>query len=148
MVQPSSSDDTTWLDQVKAGDFSAIPDPFMWDQALLFSQAIGNMYRHARAVGLPRPSDLYEERLEEAKRMRRWRGTTVELWVILWYSYRLGMMALDLPARGDEPYLDQLCIQLRRQLQNLSPDNRAILMTLIGIAWTSNCYPLRGKETT
>ncbi|GEO17398.1 hypothetical protein [Microvirga aerophila] len=141
MDQTSSTDDA-WLDQVKAGDFSAIPDPFTWDRALLLSQAIGNMYRHARAVGLTKPRDLYEERLEQAKRTGQWRGTTVELWVALWYAYHLVMMAVDLPAPEDEPYLDQLCTQLRDQLQAVPPHEKATLMTLIRIAWTTERYPL------
>jgi hypothetical protein len=141
----TSDSNNAWLDQVKAGDFSAIPNPFTWNQALLFSQAIGNMYRHAKAVGLPKPKDLYDERLAEAKRTNLWRGTTIELWVVLWYSYRLGMMALDLPAREESLYFDQLCTELRDQLQKVEPEERTVLITLIQIAWTSHCYPLLVK---
>ena len=141
------NNDDAWLEQVKTGDFSAIPDPFTWNQALLFSQAIGNMYRHARAVGLPKPKDLYEERFEDAKHTGQWRGTTVELWVALWYSYRLGMMALGLPTREDRPHLDRLCTQLRGQLQTVGPDEKAVIMTLVRIAWSSQCYPLPAKVT-
>jgi hypothetical protein len=142
MNHTSSLNQDAWLDLVKAGDFSAIPNPFTWRQSLLFSQAIGNMYRHAKALGLPKPIDLYEERLEEAKREGRWRGTSVELWTVLWHSHRLTLIALGLPTCEDHPYLDQLCTQLRDQLQSVCPDQKAILMTLIGIAWTTQCYPL------
>lgn len=137
--------DDAWVEQVKAGDFSTIPGSLKWKQALLFSQAIGNMYRHAGAVGLPNPKDLYEGRLEDAKRTGQWHGTTVELWVMLWYSYRVGMMALGLPAREDRPHLDRLCTQLRDQLQTVCANEKAVLMTLIRIAWTTECYPTSVK---
>jgi hypothetical protein len=141
MDQTSSLNHDAWLDHVKAGDFSSIPDPFTWRQSLLFSQAIGNMYRHAKALGLPKPIDLYEQRLEEAKREGRWQGTSVELWTVLWHSHRLTLTGLGLPLREDHPYLDQLCTQLRGQLQAVEQGEKAILMTLIRIAWTTQCYP-------
>jgi hypothetical protein len=141
MDQTSSPDNEAWLAQVKAGDFSAIPTTLKWKQSLLFSQAIGNMYRHAKTLGLPKPIDLYEERLEEAKRTGQWRGTSVELWTILWHSHRLTLTGLGLPAREDRPHLDRLCIQLREQLQTIAPAEHAVLMTLIRIAWTTQCYP-------
>ncbi|GEO17397.1 hypothetical protein MAE02_50930 [Microvirga aerophila] len=143
MDQTSSPNNDTWLDQVKAGDFSAIPDPFTWKQSLFFSQAIGNMYRHAKALGLPKPIDLYEERLEEAKHKGKWRGTSVELWTVLWHSHRLTLIGMGLPTREDRPYLDQLCTQLRDQLQSVAPDEKAVITTLIQIAWTTQVYPLQ-----
>jgi len=141
MDQTSFPDNDAWLDQVKAGDFSSIPSTLTWNQSLLFSQAIGNMYRHAKALGLSKPIDLYEERLEEAKRTGQWRGTSVELWTVLWHSHRLTLTGLGLPAREDQPHLNQLCAQLRAYLQIIGPDEKSVLMTLIRIAWTTQCYP-------
>jgi len=124
-----------WLAHIRAGDFSAIPDPFPWERALAFSQRLGNCYKHARSLGLGKPSTLFEGQLAEVKRSGQWRGSALQLWVGLWYSYRLTMMGLDLPAPEDLPYLDGLTAQLREKLQTLEADEKAVIRRLIAKGW-------------
>ena len=111
---PLSPNAAPWLGQVQAGDFAAIPPTLAWDNAAEFGHLIDG-YVLCDDAGLGDPSEYERTKRDESKRLGRWTGSALELWVCLFLEYRQDRFQGGWP-RGDEPLLDALCRDLRSRL--------------------------------
>jgi hypothetical protein len=111
---PLSPNAPSWLGQVQAGEFEAIPQTLAWDTATQFAHLI-DCYTLCQEAGLGDPFEYEEIKREESKRLGRWIGSALELWVCLFLEYRRDRFQGGWLS-GDEPQLDVLCRDLRARL--------------------------------
>ena len=111
---PLSPNAAPWLRHVQAGDFAAIPPTLAWDNAAEFGHLIDG-YALCEEAGLGDPSEYECTKRHESKRLGRWTGSALELWVCLFLEYRQDRFQGGWP-RGDEAQLDALCRDLRARL--------------------------------
>jgi hypothetical protein len=118
-------DEQTWLRRVRAGDFTAIPQPFTWGGSAGFAHLL-NGYEEAGS---------FEECSATAQRAEarfqatgQWLGTPLDLWITLFFQHRACRHSgWDLQGERLVHY-DALCATLRRELQSISEEEREILL--------------------
>ncbi len=126
-------DEEPWLERVRQGDFSALPDPFTYAHTLHFSHLLHG-YRVSEAMGWGSLGIWANERLAEAERTDRWHGSALELWLCLFYEHRrYRHMGEGDPQGQDLVLLDQLCAMLRARLQALSDEERAHILRFMAL---------------
>lgn len=110
-----------WLDQVRAGRFDAIPDPFAWTASVKFAHLI-NGYEAARTLGITELGEFANAKLAHAEASGRWTGTPLELWLCLFFEHRRARHGGEPESysEGPHPVRDALCRELRAGLQHLS----------------------------
>ena len=114
-----------WIDQVRLGDFAAIPEPLTWQGSYDFARLIDG-YELAYETGIADLGDFaYRKRLD-AEASGDWIGTAPELWSILFIEHRAARYARL--AFDRDPLLDQLCLTLRFSLQIAGPEDHALLL--------------------
>lgn len=129
-----SNPDEPWLARTRDGDFSALPDPLLYNQTSRFSHLIDG-YRVSDDLGWPMLRAWANERGAEAARIGIWRGTALELWCVLFYERRRYRHAGEGDPTGRNlDFLDQLCATLREQLQTLSRDEHALILHFMRLA--------------
>lgn len=125
--------DTTWLDQVRHGNFAAIPQPLDWAQA---SQLAGllHCWDVSSALGLGELAFWAEERADEATTAGDWHGSAIELWLSLCFEHRRFRHYGITPGDGDAILINRLCRQLRDQLDRISEAERRTIVEQITIS--------------
>jgi hypothetical protein len=114
-----------WSERVRAGDFSAIPVPFAWDQSAKFAHLIDGY----DLTGSVEACFRIRERVLEEVRARGWStASPIDLWVALFMEHRGCRHSGHEPNREQRVTLDQLCECLRVQLVTLGPKQRAGIM--------------------
>jgi hypothetical protein len=123
-----------WLARVRQGDFTAIPDPFTYDQTGRFSHLL-NGYRVSDDMGWPALRIWANERRDEAEFSGQWRGTALELWCVLFFEHRRYRHGSEGDPTGrDLELLNRLCATLRRKLQTMSADEHALIQHFMATA--------------
>jgi hypothetical protein len=120
-----------WIERVRQGDFSAIPNPLTWEQTSTLSHLLHG-YRTSLSLSLGELRVWANQRAREAARTGTWHGTALELWLCLFYERRrYRHMDEGEPEGRDLQLLNQLCQQLRCTLQTLSPEERVLILDQI-----------------
>jgi hypothetical protein len=102
-----------WLREVAAGNWSAIPQDFSWQQSRGFAYLIDG-YRLAPTLGLGEAGDFANTRGEAAGRTGAWEGTALELWICLFFEHRRERHSLSFDMDGRRlDLLNALCQRLR-----------------------------------
>jgi hypothetical protein len=125
--------DLSWLDQVRRGDFSAIPQPLDWAQGAHLAQLLYG-YDVSTALGFGELAFWANERADEAATARAWHGTATELWLCLFYEHRRFRHFGFAPQGEDLILVDQLCRQLHDQLQAIGEAERRTIVEQIAIS--------------
>lgn len=118
----------TWEDQVLAGDFSAIPFPFRWTESARFAHLLDG---YDEAGGTAELARLANGMLELRLMTGRWTGDARQLWMCLFFMHRRARNSGHEPVGSDLAALDELCGQLRRELQTLAPKQARTLVNLL-----------------
>ncbi|HEV7326491.1 MAG TPA: hypothetical protein VGN91_15625 [Bosea sp. (in: a-proteobacteria)] len=128
-----SARDTDWLDQVRHGNFAAIPQQLDWGQA---SQLAGllHCWDVSSALGLGELAFWAEERADEAANAGDWHGSAIELWLSLCFEHRRFRHYGITPGEGDAILVNQLCRQLRDQLDRISVAERRTIVEQIALS--------------
>lgn len=125
--------DPNWLDQVRRGDFAAIPQPLDWAQA---SQLAGllHCWDVSSALGLGELAFWAEERADEAANAGDWHGSAIELWLSLCFEHRRFRHYGITPSDGDAILVNQLCRQLRDRLDRINEAERRTIVEQIALS--------------
>ena len=115
----------SWIDRVRGGDFSALPQPLTWAKSYDFARLIDG-YELARGAGIVDLADFAYKARQTAEKVGEWSGTATELWCILSLEHRAARFARS--AFDLDPLLDPLCLILRFALQIVSDQERAVLV--------------------
>ncbi len=113
----SDSDAPAWLENVRRGDFAAIPEFMDWGDSIDLAHLVDG-YGLAGELGVGDPMDFAERQLAAARATGTWPGDAVELWISLFLEHR--RWRFSGPFEPDEDMvrlLDGLVRQLRRELQ-------------------------------
>ena len=108
-------DEPSWLEDVLGGDFDAIPDPLVWDQAQGLALLIDG-YGLAPNLGLGDCGEFANAKSKEARRSKHWLGSAVELWICQFFEQRRWRHFDSDPVGEDKQHLDALCTALRNAL--------------------------------
>jgi hypothetical protein len=111
-----------WSDQVRAGDFSAIPIPFTWNQSAEFAHLINCYELTGSAEACAR---IRRRVLAEIRSTGLSTASPLEIWVALFFEHRAYRHSGYGPGDEERVCLDLLCERLRVQLLSLTPDQRA-----------------------
>jgi hypothetical protein len=117
-----------WSDQVRVGDFSAIPIPFTWNQSAEFAHLI-NGYD---LTGSVETCFRIRDRVRlEIRATGRSTASSIDSWIALFMEHR-GYRHSGLPPdRHERVFLDLLCERLRVQLVALGPKERAGILAAL-----------------
>jgi hypothetical protein len=129
-VRRGEGNDIAWRDRVRAGDFTAMPEAFAWEDSGAFAHLLHG-YDVSSALGLGELAFWANERADEAAMVGSWRGTAIELWLGLFYEHRRYRHFGFEPAGADRDLIARLWQQLRDQLQVTSDEERAIILAQI-----------------
>lgn len=113
----NASDAPSWLEDVRRGDFAALPETLTWDRSGELAHLIDG-YELAEELGISDPIEFAERQLATANDTGRWEGDAVELWISLFLEHR--RWRFSSPFEPDEDMvrlLDTLVGQLRQKLQ-------------------------------
>lgn len=128
-----SNTDELWLAHVRAGNFSALPDPLRYGQTPRFAHLI-NGYFTSEDMGWGLLRVWANERRDEAEFMGQWRGTALELWCCLFFEHRRYRHGGDGDLTGpDFEPLDRLCATLREKLQQLTTGEHALILHFLAM---------------
>jgi hypothetical protein len=117
-----------WLARVRAGDFSALPEPLRYKDTLHFSHLL-NGYFVSEDMNWPLLRIWANERRDEAEQTGSWRGTALELWCCLFYERRRYRHGGEGDPTGLELVpLDRLCATLREKLQSVTAGEHALIL--------------------
>jgi hypothetical protein len=111
-----------WPDRVRAGDFSAIPVPFRWALSAKFAHLIDG-YELTGSVEVC--FQIRSRVLREIRAARRSTASPLDLRIALFMEHRGYRHGGCQSGRNERAILDLLCEQLRLQLVNLGPEQRA-----------------------
>ena len=128
-----ANEDDGWLDQVRGGDFAAIPHAPTWLQSARLAHLL-NGYATSIDVGLGNLHGWANERADEAAQTGSWRGTAIELWLCLFYEHRRWRHFGCEPEGQDRELAAHLWRQLRSELQTAADDGRAIILAQIAVS--------------
>ena len=128
-MKDSSGHEVAWLDRIRAGDFSAIPEAFTWEDSAAFAHLLH--YDVSVALGLGELALWANERADEAAMAGSWRGTAIELWLCAFYEHRRYRHFGFEPVGSDRDLIGRLWQQLRSQLQTIGNDERAAILAQI-----------------
>lgn len=103
------------LDQVSAGDFTAIPENLAWETSVELAHLIDG-YELVKQAGWGDPFRFAEVRLGIATTTGEWLGGPAELWASLFLEHRRWRMAGIEPGPQQRELLDRLCTELRASL--------------------------------
>lgn len=129
-VKDSAGNEAAWLDRVRAGDFSAMPEVFTWEGSGAFAHFLHG-YDVSSALDLGELAFWANERADEAAMAGSWRGTAIELWLCLFYEHRRFRHFGFEPVAADRELIARLWHQLRDQLQVTGDDERATTLAQI-----------------
>jgi hypothetical protein len=101
-----------WLREVAAGNWSAIPEDFCWQQSAAFAYLIDG-YRLASTLGLGEAGEFANARLHAAERTGAWEGTALELWICLFFEHRSYRYSDSDPEGRRLDLLNALCQRVR-----------------------------------
>jgi hypothetical protein len=116
-----------WERLALKGDFSAMPQPFRWEESARFAHFVN-------VAEVPGSFDRVCENAmrisDGARNTGTWQGSAYDLWLTLFYQHRLQRhIAMD---DSYDPALDDLCETLRAQLVDLSQaDANDILSNIV-----------------
>lgn len=111
----SAAETPEHLQQVRAGDFTAIPEDLAWDSSVELAHLIEG-YELVKQAGWGDPFRFAEVRLGIATTTGEWPGGPAELWASLFLEHRRWRMAGIEPDPQQLERLDRLCSQLRTSL--------------------------------
>lgn len=129
-MSDDASDEAAWLDRVRAGEFSAMPEAFTWEDSAAFAHLLHG-YDVSSALDLGELAFWANERAGEAAMTGAWRGSTVELWLGLFFEHRRFRHFGFEPAGADRKLIVRLWQQLRSQLQVIGDDERTTILAQI-----------------
>lgn len=102
-----------WLEAVRRGAFSAIPAGLRWEDSGDLAHLIDG-YTLIEELGAGPYLDFLEAREAEATATGTWKGTPLELWILLFLEHRRWRMSSPYgPWEEVVVLLDRLCQQLR-----------------------------------
>lgn len=128
-MRDGEGNETTWLDRVRAGDFSAMPEAFTWEDSAAFAHLLH--YDVSVALDLGDLAFWANERADEAAITGSWRGSAIELWLCIFYEHRRFRHFGFEPAGADRDLIARLWQQLRSQLQVIGDDERSTILAQI-----------------
>lgn len=128
-MKDSAGHEVTWLDQIRAGDFSAMPEAFTWEDSAAFAHLLH--YDVSVALDLGDLAFWANERADEAAMTGSWRGSAIELWLCLFYEHRRFRHFCFEPAGADRELIVRLWQQLRDLLQVIGDEERTTILAQI-----------------
>lgn len=129
-MSDSAGNEPAWLDRVRAGDFSTMPEAFTWEASAAFAHLLHG-YDVSSALSLGELAFWANERADEAAMMGSWRGSVIELWLGLFFEHRRFRHFGFEPAGADRKLIVRLWQQLRSQLQVIGDDERTTILAQI-----------------
>lgn len=129
-MSDNTGNEAAWLDRIRAGDFAAMPEAFTWEESGAFAHLLHG-YDVSSALGLGELAFWANERADEAAMTGSWRGSTVELWLGLFFEHRRFRHFGFEPAGVDRELIVRLWQQLRRQIQVIGDDERTAILAQI-----------------
>jgi hypothetical protein len=108
----------SWERRVLEGDFTAIPDPFLWRESAHLAHFIDG---YAEAGGIERLGDLANPRKHAAIQKGIWEGSAKELWLCLFFEHRRYHHFGRSPEGHELVVLNRLCASLGQAVQTLGP---------------------------
>lgn len=128
-MSDSASNEATWLDRIRTGDFSALPEAFTWEDSAAFAHLLH--YDVSVALNLGELAFWANERADEAAMTGSWRGSAIELWLCTFYEHRRFRHFGFEPVGADRDLIAGLWQQLHSQLQTIGDDERASILAQI-----------------
>lgn len=129
-MSDSAGHEAAWLDRVRDGDFSAMPEAFSWEASGAFAHLLHG-YDVSSALDLGELAFWANERADEAAMAGSWRGTAIELWLCLFYEHRRFRHFGFEPVAADRDLIARLWQQLRDQLQVIGDGEHATILAQI-----------------
>lgn len=129
-MRDGAGNETAWLDRVRAGDFAAVPETLTWEESGAFVHLLHG-YDVSLALDLGELAFWANARADEAAMTGSWRGTTIELWLCLFYEHRRFRHFGFEPVADDRALIVRLWQQLRSQLQVIGGEERATILAQI-----------------
>jgi hypothetical protein len=129
-VRDGADHEAAWLDRVRAGKFSAMPEAFTWEDSGAFAHLLHG-YDVSSALDLGELAFWANERADEAAMAGSWRGKAIELWLGLFYEHRRYRHFGFEPVGSDRDLIIRLWQQLRSQLQDIGDEERATILAQI-----------------
>jgi hypothetical protein len=121
-----------WIEQVRSGDFGAIPQPFTWNQSVELAHLI-NGYAAAEEIGLGELGLFANMRGSLQAATGQWDGTATELWFCLFFAHRSARHSGGAEEYGNgSTKLNALCAALRNKLQSITPTEHRLLSEWLG----------------
>lgn len=117
VISPSEEtrlEELRWLEQVRQCEWTAIPPDLTYENSSALANLIDG-YKLLAEAGLGEPMTYLAEKTRAAREQGGWRGTALELWIMLFLQHRADRQAGEWAAFRD-PLLDDLCRSLRAQL--------------------------------
>ncbi|MEN5084010.1 hypothetical protein ABE438_16135 [Bosea sp. TWI1241] len=133
-MSDNAGNEPPWLDRVRHGDFSAMPEAFTWEDSAAFAHLLH--YDVSVALGLGELALWANERADEAAMTGSWRATAIELWLCTFYEHRRYRHFGFEPAGADHELIAHLWQQLRSQLQTIGDDERTTILAQIAASAT------------
>lgn len=122
-----ANEDDEWLDRVRCGDFTTIPEHMTWLQSARLAHLL-HCYRVSEAIGFGDLNFWADERAEEAAMTGEWRGGATDLLLCLGFEHRRFRHFGFEPAGDDRLFIDQLEQALRRKLLAVGEPERELLV--------------------
>lgn len=110
-----------WEKGVAAGNFNAMPDPFLWEESARLAHLVNG---YDIAGSFEALSAFANGRTEQARLSGKWEGDALELWLCLFFEHRRWRHFGTKPEGEELQLLDRLCETLRHQLSRLSEGDR------------------------
>lgn len=129
-MRDGAGNETAWLDRVRAGNFSAMPEAFTWEDSAAFAHLLHG-YDVSSALDLGELAFWANERADEAAMAGSWRGAAIELWLCTFYEHRRYRHFGFEPAGADRDLIARLWQQLRNQLQVIGDEERTTILAQI-----------------
>lgn len=128
-MRDGAGHEPAWLDRIRAGDFSAMPEAFTWGDSAAFAHLLH--YDVSVALDLGELAFWANERADEAAMTGSWRGSAIELWLCTFYEHRRFRHFGFEPVAADRDLVARLWQQLRNQLQVIGEGERATILAQI-----------------
>jgi hypothetical protein len=110
-----------WIERVKVGDFSAIPERLDFVSSSAFAHLIDG---YGLTGGVSECAKVSRKVLESKKRGKRVRATALDLWIALFFAYRACRHCDDTPTGARLLFFNRLLAELRAALVALTPSQK------------------------
>jgi hypothetical protein len=117
---------TSWVEKVRSGDFSAMPRPFSWNASPEFAHLFDG---YELAGGVEQAFEVRRRFNSWLETSRSWNGTATDLWIAIFMEHRGARHTGNDPTAERQVLLDRACEVLRAMLREIGPDERQRLFS-------------------